>query len=62
MNKIELKRQAIAEVAEQMKKYTEYVESVKDNPFTAEIREQLQSKGNIIRWLQQGLESGYYEI
>jgi hypothetical protein len=62
MNKIELKRQAIAEVAEQMKKYTEYVESVKDNPFTAEIREQLRSKGNIIRWLQQGLESGYYEI
>jgi hypothetical protein len=61
MNKIELKRQAIAEVAELMKKYTEYVESVKDNPFTAEIREQLRSKGNIIRWLQQGLESGYYE-
>ena len=62
MNKIELKRQAIAEVAELMKKYTEYVESVKDNLFTAEIREQLRSKGNIIRWLQQGLESGYYEI
>ena len=61
MNKIELKRQAIAEVAELMKKYTEYVESVKDNLFTAEIREQLRSKGNIIRWLQQGLESGYYE-
>jgi hypothetical protein len=61
MNKIELKRQAIAKVAELMKKYTEYVESVKDNLFTAEIREQLRSKGNIIRWLQQGLESGYYE-
>jgi hypothetical protein len=61
VNKSELKKQAITEVAELMKKNTEYVESVKDKPFTAEIREQLRSKGNIIRWLQQGLESGYYE-
>jgi hypothetical protein len=61
MNKVEMKKQAIAEVADLMKKYTEYVESIKDKPFTTEIREQLRSKGNIIRWLQQGLESGYYE-
>lgn len=61
MNKIEMKKQAIAEVAELMKEYTEYVESVRDQPFTAETRQQLQSKGEIIRWLQQGLESGYYE-
>jgi DNA-binding protein H-NS len=61
MNKVEAKKQAIQEVAELMKKYTEYVESVKDQPFTPEIREQLRSKGNIIRWLQQGLESGYYD-
>jgi hypothetical protein len=39
-NKVELKKQAIAEVAELMQKYTEYVESVKDKPFTTELREQ----------------------
>ncbi len=61
MNKIEVKKQAIAEVAELMKKYAEYVDGVKDQPFTPEIRQQLRAKGDIIRWLQQGLESGYYD-
>jgi len=61
MSKPEEKARAIAEVAELMKQYTAYVDSVKDKPFTADIREQLTSKGNIIRWLQQGLESGYYD-
>jgi len=61
MSKPEEKARAIAEVAELMMQYTAFVESVKDKPFTPEIRVQLQSKGNIIRWLQQGLESGYYD-
>lgn len=61
MNKIEMKKHAIAEVAELMRKYVEFVECVKERPFTTEIREELRSKSNIIRWLQEGLESGYYE-
>lgn len=61
MNKVEEKKRAIAEVAELMKAYTEYVESVKNQPFTDEIREQLRTRAEKIRWLQQGLESGYYE-
>lgn len=61
MNKAEEKKRAIEQVAELMKKYTEYVESVKDQPFTPEIREQLRTRAEKIRWLQQGLESGYDE-
>jgi hypothetical protein len=61
MTKVEAKKLAIEEVAELMKKYIDYVEAVKDKPFTTEIREQLLSKGKIIRWLQEGLENGYYE-
>jgi hypothetical protein len=61
MNKIEEKKRAIAEVGELMKKYTEYLESVKDQPFTPEIREQLRTRGDKIRSLQQGLESGQYD-
>jgi len=61
MHKVEAKKRAIEEVAELMKKYTEYVESIKDQPFTPEIKEQLRTKGDIIRWIQQGLENGYYE-
>lgn len=61
MNKIEAKKKAIAEVDDLMKKYTEYVDEIKDKTFTPEIRDKLRSKGDIIRWLQQGLESGYYE-
>ena len=53
--------QAIAQVTDLMKKYVEYVESVKDQPFTPEIRQQLRSRGDVIRWLQEGLESGYYD-
>ena len=44
-----------------MEKYSAYLRDVQDRPFTPEIRQELQSKGQIIRWLQQGLESGYYD-
>ena len=44
-----------------MDKYTKYVQSVKDQPFNAEIRERLKTKSDIIRMLLLGLESGYYE-
>jgi hypothetical protein len=61
MSKVEEKKRAIEQVAELMKKYTEYVERVKDQPFTPTIREELRTRGEKIRWLQQGLESGYYD-
>ncbi|MBY0515147.1 MAG: hypothetical protein K2P78_14735 [Gemmataceae bacterium] len=61
MDKAEAKKLAIAEVADLMDKYTKYVQSVKDQPFDAAIREQLKSKSDIIRMLLLGLESGYYE-
>jgi hypothetical protein len=61
MNKAEAKKLAIAELAYLMGEYTKYVESVKDQPFDAAIRETLKSKSDIIRMLLLGLESGYYE-
>ncbi len=42
-----------------MKAYSEYAESVKDEPFTDDIRKQLRDKGQIIRWISEGLENGY---
>ena len=61
MNKVEEKKRAIEEVAELMKKHTEYVQGVKDQPFTPEILEEMRVRAEKIRCLQQGLESGYYE-
>ena len=49
MNKVEEKKLAIEEVAALMKGYTEYVERVKDRPFTPEIREQLRTRSQKIR-------------
>ena len=53
MSKVEEKKRAIAEVVELMKKYIEYVESVKDQPFTPEISDQLRTRAEKIRSLQQ---------
>ena len=61
MNKIEAKKMAIAELFELQKAYVEYLDSVKDKKFDATIQQMLQTKGNIIRKIQQGLESGDYE-
>ena len=61
MNKIEAKKMAIAELLELQKAYVEYLDSVKDKQFDATIQQTLQAKGNFIRWIQRGLESGYYE-
>ncbi|MCE9565955.1 MAG: hypothetical protein K8U57_28360 [Planctomycetes bacterium] len=61
MNKAEAKKLAIEEISDLMDKYTKYVQSVKDQPFDAGIREQLKTKSDIIRMLLLGLESGYYE-
>jgi len=61
MNKIEAKKLAIDELVELQRAYTKYLDSVKEKPFDVTIRQMLQSKGNIIRWIQQGLESGYYD-
>jgi hypothetical protein len=61
MSKNEEKQQAINQIAKLMDEYTNYFNSVKDEPFTPEVREQLRTRGEKIRWLQQGLESGYYD-
>lgn len=61
MSKREEKRRAIEDVVELMSKYTDFVLSVRDQPFTPEIREQLRIRAEKIQWIQQGLESGYYD-
>ena len=62
MTKTELKRLAIDQLLELQKAYADYINEIKDKPFTDDIRNVLRDKGNIIRWLQQGLESGYYDL
>ena len=61
MSKIQCKQIAITEIATLMTKYTDYMRSIKDEPFTPEIRDQLRSLADKIRWLQQGLENGFYD-
>jgi len=61
MKKSELKRLAIDQLLELQKAYAKYINEIKDKPFNDDIRSVLRDKGNIIRWLQQGLESGYYD-
>ena len=47
MNKVEEKARAIKEIADLMTKYTEFVDTIKDQPFTAEVREQLRAPGTV---------------
>ena len=61
MTKLELKRMAIDQLLELQKAYAEYINEIKGKPFNDDIRIVLRDTGNIIRWLQQGLESGYYD-
>ena len=61
MSKAEAKKLAIEEIVHLMREYTSYLESVKDQPFDAAIREQLKSKSDIIQMLLLGLQSGYDE-
>ena len=62
MTKTELKRSAIDQLLELQKAYADYINDIKDKPFTDDIRNVLRDKGNIIRWIQHGLENGYYEL
>ena len=61
MTKSELKRLAIDQLLDLQKPYVEYINEIKDKPFNDDIRRVLRDKGDVIRWLQLGLESGYYE-
>lgn len=61
MQRFTRKQLAIQEVVTLMTAYKDYVESIKEEPFTPEIRHQLRSLADKIRWLQQGLENGFYE-
>lgn len=61
MQQFARKQLAIQEIATLMIAYTDYLERFRDTPFTQEIRDQLRIRAEKIRWLQQGLESGFYE-
>lgn len=61
MTKSENKQIAIEQLLDLQKAYTEYLNSIKDQKFDDDIRATLREKGNILRWIQNGLESGYYD-
>lgn len=61
MDKLAAKTLAIDELISLQTQYAKYVDSVKDKAFDDDIRATLRDKGNVIRWIQQGLENGYYD-
>lgn len=61
MSKIKCRHIAIKEIATLMTKCTDYMNSIEDDPLTTESPDKLSSLVDKIRWLQQGLENGFYE-
>ena len=59
--KLDERSRAIEAIAKMSEIYIERVRSIVDEPLSQEKSEELQALGRRIRWMQQGLESGYYD-
>jgi hypothetical protein len=61
VSNIVCRQMAIDEVVRLMTEYTEFLRTLKDQVLTSNVREELRRRAEKFRWIQNGLENGFYD-